>query len=440
MSRQFANTFRFIFLFGVITAVLTLTVQAAPPRQESPRPRFNLEEFPHQPAATSNEETVLKVTEPTALLPWSKVAFQTLRNGNWDIYVGNDDGSGQTAVVSTGSSEIHPHFNRGNSKIVYASNSGGDYEITTVNVDGSGKTALTNNSSSDGNPSWSPDGSKIVFETYRHGEADIYVMNANGTSQVRLTSHADFDGMPTWSPDGSQIAFVSRRTGGYRIYVMNADGSGQTQLSNQPYSFRPQWSPDGSQIAYDADNDGDGWQDLWRMNADGTSQSQVYNPSGQTDAWASSWSPDGNYIAYTLISFIQYQGNWYWTNGYQDAWKTTGGTIRLSQNNLDWEPGWQTGDKLSPNLNLNSIPTYSRTPLPLSWTGTDAGSAGIRSYDVQYRNIDSANWNNLSVGTVASLANFNGTAGQTYQFRVRAADKAFNYSQWQYNFQTTIYN
>ncbi len=442
MSRQIINIARFcLFVLG-ITAVLSLTVHAAPTAQGTPRPRFNLEEIPHQQLSDEEQskESALSVTAPNVLLPWSKVTFQSLRNGNWDIFVGNDDGSGQTAVAKTGYAEIHPHLNRGNTRIVYASNNGGDYEIYTMNVDGSGKTALTTNSTSDGNPSWSPDGSKIVFEAYRNGEADIYVMNANGSNQVRLTTHPDFDGMPTWSPDGSQIAFVSRRTGGYRIYVMNADGSGQTQISNQPYSFRPQWSPDGSQIAYDADNDGDGWQDLWRMNADGTNQSLVYNPSGQTDTWASSWSPDGNRIVYTLISFIQYQGNWYWTYAYPDAWGSNLGTTRLSSNGLDWDASWQTSDNLSPGLNLNSIPLHSRNPLALSWNSVDVGSAGIKSYDVQYRNINSTDWSNLSLNLADSLVDFSGQAGQTYQFRVRATDKAFNYSNWQYNFQTTIYN
>ncbi|MCC6603439.1 MAG: PD40 domain-containing protein [Anaerolineae bacterium] len=442
MSRQFSTFARFLLLVLAVTTVLTLTVHASPTSQDTPRPRFGLEDIPYQAGAENSapNESALSVTAPNVLLPWSKVAFQSLRNGSWDIFVGNDDGTGQTAVVGSGNAEIQPHLNRGNTKIVYASNSGGDYEIYTANFNGSGQTALTSNTTSDGNPSWSPDGSKIVFEAYRNGEADIYVMNANGTNQVRLTTHSDFDGMPSWSPDGSKIAFVSRRTGGYRIYVMNADGSSQTQLSNQPYSLRPQWSPDGTQIAYDADGDGDGWQDLWRMNADGSSQTLVVNPGGQTDAWTSSWSPDGSRIVYTLISFVYYQGNWYWTTAYPDAWSPNLGTTRLSSNGTDWDATWQTSDSSSPALTLNSIPQYSRNPLTVSWVGTDVGSAGIKSYDVQYRLAGATNWSSLSAGTTATTANFNGSVGQTYQFRVRATDKAFNRSNWQYNFQTTLYS
>ena len=399
MSRQIATVIRFVLFILGVTAVLAFTVHAAPTNQttDAARPRFNLAQIPHQSGKEPPAESALAVSTPNLLLPWSKIAFQSYRNSNWDIFVGNDDGSGQTAVANSGNSEIQPHLNRGNTKIVYATNSGGDYEIYTMNTDGTGQTALTTNDTNDGNPSWSPDGSKIVFETYRHGNADIYVMNTNGTGQVRLTSDADFDGMPTWSPDGSQIA-------------------------------------------YDADGDGDGWQDLWRMNADGSSQAMVYNPSGQTDAWASSWSPDGKRIVYTLISFINYQGNWYWTYAYPDAWGSGLGTTRLSSNGLDWDASWQTSDNSAPGLVFNSPPQYSRNPLALSWTGTDFGSAGIKGYDVQYRTLGATAWNDLMVGTTTTATNFNGSAGQTYQFRVRATDNALNRSTWQYHFQTTIYN
>ena len=431
MSRSLSNVVRIFLLLGFVTAVLTLSVHAAPTAQEAPRPRFNLEDVPYQPTANSEQptESGLSVTAPQAILSWSKVAFQSYRDGNWNIYVGNDDGSGQTAVATGGTSEIQPHLNRGNTRIVYASNSGGDYEIYTMNTDGSGKTAVTNNSSNDGNPSWSPDGSKIVFETYRHGEADIYVMNADGSNQVRLTTDADFDGMPTWSPDGSKIAFSSRRTGGYRIYVMNADGTGQTQLSNQPYSLHPHWSPDGSQIAYDTDNDGDGWQDLWRMNADGSSQTQVYNPSGQTDAWASGWSPNNSRITFTLISFIQYQGNWYWTNAYLDAWAANTSNIRLSSNGLDWDASWQTGDITPPVSEINALPTQSPGPIPVSWSFSDSGGSSVGRFSVQVKVGDSS-WADWLTETSSTSAAYPGVGGETYAFRVRARDNAFNYEAW----------
>ena len=86
---------------------------------------------------------------------------------------------------------------------------------------------------------------------------------------------------------------------------MNANGSNPQQRSSQPISENPAWSPDGSKIAYDADGNGDGWQEIWLMDAGGGNQRPVYDPpESNTDAWAHSWSPDGRYVAFTRISWV----------------------------------------------------------------------------------------------------------------------------------------
>lgn len=375
-------------------------------------------------------------------ISWSKVVFQSFRDGNWNIYIGNDDGSGQTRLTNSGAPEMQPNLNRGNTQIVFTRKSG-DYEIIKMDANGGNQVALTANNADDVNPVWSPDGTKVAFESYRDGQAEIYVMNANGTGQTRLTMQGEFDGMPTWSPDGTKIAFVSRRTGGYRIWVMNANGTNQVQLSNQPYSLHPQWSPDGTQIAFDADADGDGWQDLWRMNVDGSSQQMIFNPYGNQDAWAGSWSPDGRHISFTRISFVQYQGNWYWTDAYLDAWdSTTFNTFRLSQNGRDWTPHWQTSDITPPSSQVNNLPTQSPGPIPVSWSGTDQGGSGIIRYDVQVKVGANGTWTNWREKTYSSTGQYYGTGGNTYFFRVRSYDRAFNVENWPigYDVSTTVEN
>ncbi|MCB0234428.1 MAG: PD40 domain-containing protein, partial [Anaerolineae bacterium] len=252
------------------------------------------------------------------IVPWARMVFQSYRDNNWEIYGANPDGSGAVRLTNHPALDKDARLNRGATRIVFASDrAGGDFDIFAMNADGSGVTALTNDSTDDQAPAWSPDGARVVFESYRHGidNAEVYVMNGNGSGQTRLTNSPGYDGTPSYSPDGSKIAFVSNRNGPYRIMVMNADGSGQQVLSNQQNAFDPVWSPDGRQIAYDADYDGDNWEELWLMNADGSNQHMIYNPSGDVVAWARSWSPDGRYLAFSEIALVYYQGNWYWTTG-----------------------------------------------------------------------------------------------------------------------------
>ena len=129
-------------------------------------------------------------------------------------------------------------------RIAFTSKRDGNYEIYVMNADGSGQTNLTNNLAGDRCPAWSPDGKRIAFDSARGDNWEVYVMNADGSGQTRLTNNSADDHRPAWSPDGKRIAFSSDRDGNWEIYVMNADGSSQTRLTNNLDSdWDPAWSP-----------------------------------------------------------------------------------------------------------------------------------------------------------------------------------------------------
>ena len=75
------------------------------------------------------------------------------------------------------------------SKIAFHSDRDGSYEIYVMDADGTDITRLTNNPADDGDPTWSPDGEQIVFHSNRSGSFEIYVMNADGSGQTRLTNN-----------------------------------------------------------------------------------------------------------------------------------------------------------------------------------------------------------------------------------------------------------
>jgi Tol biopolymer transport system component len=99
-----------------------------------------------------------------------------------------------------------------------------------------------------------------------------------------------------------RIAFSSNRDGNDDLYVMNADGSSQTRLTNHPaHDGGPVWSPDGRLIAFDSGRDG--YADIYVMNADGSSQTRL--TTDRTRGMWPVWSPDGRQIAFEAD-----RGNW----------------------------------------------------------------------------------------------------------------------------------
>ena len=120
-------------------------------------------------------------------------------------------------------------------KIAFESDRDGDFEVFVMNADGTGVTQLTNNDDWDAVPAWSPNGKQIAFVSDRDGDLEIFVMNADGTGVTRLTDHDADDWGPVWSPNGKQIVFTSDRYGDEEIFVMNADGSNVVSLGQQGY-------------------------------------------------------------------------------------------------------------------------------------------------------------------------------------------------------------
>ncbi|MDP3046211.1 MAG: hypothetical protein Q8O07_01910, partial [Chloroflexota bacterium] len=258
------------------------------------------------PAATAATPTVIAApgSRPSSLPPLpplpGRIAFQSSRDGNWEIYVMKADGSSESRVTNSPGDDLYAAWSPDGSRLAFASGRDGNWEIYTMAGDGSGPVRLTTDAGNDWYPAWSPDGSRIAFQTDREGNAEIYAIPSQGGDATRLTQHKGNNERPTWSPDGHRLAFDSDLldygtvSAGIDLYVLQL-GSAVTPtriLRNAEY---PAWSPDGSRIAYHAQ--GNGAWDIYTVRADGTGVIRVTNhPS---DNRYPAWSPDGRWIAFS---------------------------------------------------------------------------------------------------------------------------------------------
>ena len=228
---------------------------------------------------------------PVTSLENGKIAFVSNRDGNFEIYVMDADGTSQTRLTTESTYDGEPAWSPDGLKIAFVSNRDGNNETYVMNPDGTNQVRITNNVADDIEPAWSSDGSKIAFSSNRDGDISIFIMNPDGTDQQYLARGSH----PAWSPDRSKISFVSIRDGSKEIYVMNADGTSQTRItSNQFSELHPVWSPDGSKITYETNRDGTWTWDIYSMNPDGTGLSRLTMENDGEPAW----SPDGSKIVF----------------------------------------------------------------------------------------------------------------------------------------------
>jgi len=220
----------------------------------------------------------------------TRLAFQSDRSGNWEIYVLQADGSGGSRLTNNADADMSPAWSPGGRHLAFQSDRGGGWSIYTMNADGTEVTRLATALPDGEEPAWSPDGSRLALVSRSDGNAEIYVVNADGSGLLRLTENAADDEHPSWSPDGTRLAFASERDGNWEIYTMNADGTGVARLTDHPAADRsPAWSPDGGSIAFVSERDGNA--EIYRMDVEGNHLRRLtQEPAEDGDP---AWSPEG---------------------------------------------------------------------------------------------------------------------------------------------------
>ena len=227
--------------------------------------------------------------QPDASPDGKRIAFESQRDGNSEIYIMNADGSDPVNLTQHPGYDSSPAWSPDGQHIAFVSSREGNSEIYVVNAEGGEPINLTMNPAGDANPDWSPDGHHLVFESDRAGQLGLYVLRFDNAEVNRLSADLGSDFTPAWSPDGSLIAFTSNRDGSGQVYVSSAAGGGGSALTSHPAgNGAPAWSPDGERIVFTSYRDGPG--ELYVMDADGSNLVNLTQNPANDAGWPAWWA------------------------------------------------------------------------------------------------------------------------------------------------------
>ena len=103
-------------------------------------------------------------------------------------------------------SEICPRFSPDGSRVAFESGRSGNSEIWVCQSDGADCAPLTSfGDTHAGSPAWSHDGNWIAFDVFRQSKSEIYVVNSNGGRPRLLKGASGL--IPRWSGDGKWIYY-----------------------------------------------------------------------------------------------------------------------------------------------------------------------------------------------------------------------------------------
>lgn len=250
-----------------------------------------------------------------------KIVYETNRDGNWELYICNADGSNPVNLTNTKDvDELFPKPSPDGTKICFVADEGkGDTRIRNIyymNSDGTGRVKIATNGRE---PCWSPDGTQIAymkgeFEKFTFMDAAtkglfIYDLKT-GKTREHVNNKLHHLYTLNWSPDGKWFVATVHGGMGFQHNILAIEANGDKVYDLKLSGCRPNISPDGKKVVW---GHGDYCAGVANLDLNGptpvaTDIVDVVESKNPIETYHITWSPDMKYITFTRGPRLQKKG------------------------------------------------------------------------------------------------------------------------------------
>src|SRR5690348_8169727 len=244
-----------------LTSIAILFMAAGLAAQQGSQPTPRRAAPPRAAAAPSSVEVTVRegTSMAVAISPDGRTIAADMQGSIWTMPAA---GGAMKRITDVFNDARQPMWSPDGRTIVFFAYRDGGYDIWAINPDGSQQHQLTWGPFDDREPVYSHDGTRIAFSSDRGNplgsDYNIWVLDLKTGAFKQLTTNPAEDYMPSWSPDDKEIAFASTRDGGRGLWAVTvADAQERKVLTAAGHVDAPSWGP-GGQIVYHSDAAGSG--------------------------------------------------------------------------------------------------------------------------------------------------------------------------------------
>lgn len=170
--------------------------------------------------------------------------------------------------------------------------------MAIMDYDGANVQFLTSGRAMAISPQFNPTRQQLAFVSFEDNRPRVYLFDLQTGARTVVGNFGEMSFGPRFSPDGSALLLSISKGGGAMIIRYDLGSRRTTALTDaSAINVTPCYSPDGSKIVFNSDRDGEGDQQLFVMNADGSNVKRI--SYGHARYAEPDWSPHGDAIAYT---------------------------------------------------------------------------------------------------------------------------------------------
>ena len=231
-----------------------------------------------------------------------QILFESNRDGNWEIYLMDADGTNQRQLTTDSSDDRRSSWHPSEEAILFESNRSGKNELYRLELAGMTVSKITSFDQAEPTfASYAPDGQSIATSLKRSEQiSHIVILDHHGSIIKRLTSSDKRSFYPQWSHHGREIVYFSRKETNNQddeIYRVNVVTGEEHRLTDWPtHNFCPSWSRDDRRIVYVTSME-TVRPEIYLMDTTGKNPTRLtYNEDGDTLPF---WSPTEDKILFT---------------------------------------------------------------------------------------------------------------------------------------------